>query len=190
MKTPDVERQQASVARVLHAHWGLFLAEGIALVLLGLAAILVPPVATVAVEFIIGWLILLSGVIGLIATWLARRAPGFGWSLLSAVVGIVAGIVLLRWPLGGAFSLTVVLTAFLAFEGFVSILYALDHRRELTGRWTFMLVSGLIDLFLAGLIFAGLPGTAAWAIGLLVGVNLIFGGCALLAMAWHARTPA
>jgi uncharacterized membrane protein HdeD (DUF308 family) len=50
-----------------------------------------------------------------------------------------------------------------------------------------MLFSGLVDLFLAGIIFAGLPGTAAWAIGLLVGINLVFGGSALIAMALHAR---
>jgi uncharacterized membrane protein HdeD (DUF308 family) len=190
MSTPDSERLQASVARALHAHWGLFLAEGIALVVLGLTAIVVPPIATVAVEILIGWLILLSGLVGLVATFLMRRAPGFAWSLLSAVVGIVAGFVLLRWPLSGAFSLTVILTVFLAIEGFVSIMYALDHRRELSGRWTFMLVSGLIDLGLAAFIFAGLPGTAAWAIGLLVGVNLLFGGAALIGMALHARTPA
>jgi uncharacterized membrane protein HdeD (DUF308 family) len=132
---------------------------------------------------------LLSGVVGLLATSWTRRAPGFVWSLLSALVAIVAGFVLLRWPLSGAFSLTVILTVFLAIEGFVSIMYALDHRRELSGRWTFMLISGFVDLGLAALIFAGLPGTAAWAIGLLVGVNLIFGGVALIAMALHARTP-
>jgi uncharacterized membrane protein HdeD (DUF308 family) len=157
---------------------------------LGLVAIVVPSVATVTVELLVGWLILLSGIVGLLATWFARRAPGFGWSLLSAVVASVAGVLLLRWPLSGAFSLTVILTIFLALEGIVSIFYALEHRRELSGRWTFMLVSGFIDLLLAGLIFLGLPATAAWAIGLLVGVNLIFGGVALIAMALHARTPA
>ena len=50
-----------------------------------------------------------------------------------------------------------------------------------------MLVSGVVDLILAAIIFAGLPGTAAWAIGLLVGINMIFGGSALIAMALHAR---
>ena len=53
-----------------------------------------------------------------------------------------------------------------------------------------MLFSGVVDLFLAAIIFAGLPGTAAWAIGLLVGINLVFGGSALIAMALHARNIA
>ena len=116
-----------------------------------------------------------------------RSAPGFWWSLLSAVIGIVAGIVLLRWPLSGALSLTMILTVFLVLEGMISILYSLEHKRELSGRWAMMLFSGVIDLFLAGIIFAGLPGTAAWAIGLLIGINLVFGGSALIAMALHAR---
>jgi uncharacterized membrane protein HdeD (DUF308 family) len=75
-------------------------------------------------------------------------------------------------------------------EGIVSIMYALDHRRELTPRWSFMLVSGIVDLILAGMIFSGLPATATWAIGLLVGINLAFGGVALMAMALHARAGA
>jgi uncharacterized membrane protein HdeD (DUF308 family) len=102
----------------------------------------------------------------------------------------VAGIVLLAWPLSGALSLTLILTVFLVLEGVVSILYALEHKRELSGRWSMMLFSGVVDLFLAAIIFAGLPGTAAWAIGLLVGINLVFGGSALIAMALHARNIA
>jgi uncharacterized membrane protein HdeD (DUF308 family) len=188
----DLDRIQSTVANSLHTHWQLFLTEGIVLFILGILAIVVPPIATIAVEVLVGWLLLMSGIVGLIATLRMRNAPGFWWSLLSAVVGIVAGIVLLRWPLSGALSLTLILTVFLTLEGMISILYALEHKRELSGRWAMMLFSGVIDLFLAGIIFAGLPGTAAWAIGLLIGINLVFGGSALIAMALHARniTPA
>jgi uncharacterized membrane protein HdeD (DUF308 family) len=89
--------------------------------------------------------------------------------------------------LTGALSLTLVLTAFLVIEGIASIMYALDHRRELSGRWGFMLFSGVVDLVLATIIFVGLPATATWAIGLLIGINLVFGGVALIAMALRAR---
>jgi uncharacterized membrane protein HdeD (DUF308 family) len=183
----DLDRITSSVANSLHAHWRLFLTEGIILLILGILAIVLPPIATIAVEVLVGWLLLMSGIVGLIATLRMRGAPGLWWSLLSAVLGIVAGIVLLRWPLSGALSLTLILTVFLVLEGLVSILYALEHKRELSGRWGAMLFSGVIDLFLAGVIFAGLPGTAAWAIGLLIGINLVFGGSALIAMALHAR---
>ncbi len=188
--TADLDKLRSTVANSLHAHWRLFLAEGIILFVLGLLAIVVPPIATIAVAVLIGWLLLVSGVVGLVATFRTRSAPGFWWSLLSALLGIVAGIVLLGWPVSGALSLTLILTVFLALEGVISIMYAFEHKRELSGRWGLMLFSGVVDLFLAGIIFAGLPGTAAWAIGLLVGINLVFGGSALIAMALHARNAA
>ena len=180
-------RQTEAITNSLRAHWKFFLVEGIVLVILGLIAVGVPPLATVTVEILIGWLILLSGVLGLVMTFQTRGSPGFGWSLLSAILGILVGIALLIWPLSGVFSLTLMLTVFLALEGIVSIMYSLAHRRERSSRWELMLVSGIIDLILAGLILAGLPGTAAWAIGLIVGVNLFFGGVALIAMALQAR---
>jgi uncharacterized membrane protein HdeD (DUF308 family) len=184
---PDFERMQAALATSVLAHWKLFLIEGIILVILGLAAIMLPLIATIAIDILVGWIFLLSGVVGLLATFRMRSAPGFWWSLLSGILGVVAGMVLLRWPLSGAFSLTLVLTLFLAIEGIVSIMFALEHKRELSGRWGMMLFSGVVDLILAAMIYAGLPGTAAWAIGLLVGINMVFGGSALIAMALHAR---
>ena len=168
-------------------HWVLFLVEGIVLVVLGLLAIVVPPLATLAVAILIGWLLLVSGIVGLITTFMARHAPGFWWSLLSAVLAVAAGVVLLGWPASGVISLTLLLVVFFVIEGVASIMYALEHRKELSGRWGWMLASGIIDLVLAVMIYAGLPSTAAWALGLLVGINLVFGGTALVAMALHAR---
>lgn len=183
----DVRHTEAAITNSLSAHWKFFLIEGIVLLILGAIAICVPPLATVAVELFIGWLILLSGVLGLVMTFQTRGSPGFGWSLASAVLGIVVGIVLLMWPLSGVLSLTVLLTVFLTLEGVASIMYALAHRRERSTRWELMLVSGIVDLILAALILGGLPGTAAWAIGLIVGINLLFGGVALVAIALQAR---
>ena len=187
MNQPDIEQLQRAVATSLHEHWVLFLIEGIILVILGLAAIVIPPIATLAVEILFGWLFLISGIAGLITTFWMRQAPGFWWSLVSAILGIAVGVVLLLWPLSGILSLTLVLIVFFGIEGVASIMFALEHKRELSGRWGWMLASGIIDLILAAIILAGLPGTAAWAIGLLVGINMVFGGSALIAMALHAR---
>jgi len=145
----EIERVQATISKSLHEHWTLFLVEGTILLVLGLVAVMVPMLATVAVEIIVGWLILVSGIVGLATTFYMRRAPGFWWSLFSALIGTAAGVVLLLWPLNGALSLTLILTVFLAFEGIVSIMFALDHRRELSGRWGMMLLSGIVDLILA-----------------------------------------
>jgi uncharacterized membrane protein HdeD (DUF308 family) len=186
----DDEGIERTFAGAIHAHWQLFLIEGIVLVILGVAAIVVPPIATLAFELVIGWLFLISGIVGLFTTFWMRNAPGFWWSLISAVIAIAAGLVLLRWPISGTLSLTFVLIAFFMIEGIVTIMYAIDHRNQLSGRWGWMLASGVVDLILSGIIFAGLPGTAAWALGLLVGINLVFGGTAMIGMALAARHPA
>jgi len=186
----EANQLQRALAQSIREHWVLFLIEGIVLVVLGLLAIIIPPIATIAVTIFLGWLFLISGVVGLVTTFWARHAPGFWWSLLSAVLAIAAGIVLLAWPISGAVSLTLLLIVFFTIEGVLSIMYALEHKKELSGRWGWMLTSGIIDLVLAAIILAGLPGTAAWALGLLVGINMLFGGTALIAMAMHARSDA
>jgi uncharacterized membrane protein HdeD (DUF308 family) len=183
----DMER---AVASAIHAHWMMFLIEGIILVVLGLAAVVLPVIATLAFTLVIGWLFLISGGVGLVTTFWMRHAPGFWWSLLSAVVALVAGIILLRWPVSGSVSLTLVLIAFFVIEGIVTIFYAIEHRAQLSSRWAWMLASGIVDLVLAGIIFAGLPQSSLWALGLLVGINLVFGGTAMIGMALAARQTA
>jgi uncharacterized membrane protein HdeD (DUF308 family) len=183
----DEARALQQLGGAVSRHWVLFLSEGIALVILGLLALMAPAVASVAATVFFGWILLLSGIVGLFATFRARQAPGFGWSLLSALVGIVAGVLLLAWPVQGTVSLTAVLIAFLLVEGGVSIMYALEHRSALSHRWGWMLASGILDVALGVLLLVGLPGTALWALGLLLGINLLFGGWALILMALRAR---
>lgn len=186
-QTDDIGRMSATLGATLRHHWVLFLSEGIALAVLGILAILVPVVASIAAELLFGWILLISGLVGLVTTYRARHAPGVGWSLASAIVGIAAGVLLLARPLLGLWSLTAVLIAFLLLEGIVSIFYALEHRKALSGRWGWMGASGVLDVVLAAILLAGLPGTAAWALGIVLGVNLLFGGWAMIVMALAAR---
>ena len=183
----DVDRLRRVVLASLHEHWRFYLIEGIVLIALGAAAIVVPPIATLTITIFLGWLLAISGLVGLFTTLRMRGVPGFWWALFSAVLAIFVGGLLIGEPISGAFSLTFLLIAFFIIEGVVSVMFALDHRRELAGAWGWMLASGIVDLVLATIILAGLPGTAAWAIGLLVGINLTFGGVALVAMALQAR---
>ena len=184
------DEMERAVASAIRAHWTLFLFEGIVLIILGGAAIVVPVIATLAFTLVIGWLFLISGGVGLVTTFWMRHAPGFWWALLSAVIAIAAGIILIRWPINGSLSLTLVLIAFFVVEGIATLMYAFDHRAQLSGRWGWMLASGIVDLILAGIIFAGLPESATWALGLLVGINMLFGGTAMIGMALAARHPA
>src|ERR1700742_3623416 len=97
----DIAKLQSEVSATVRAHWKAFLIEGILLAILGLAAMIVPPLASLAVTIFLGWMFLISGIAGLALTFWARGMPGFWWSLLSAVLAIAAGIVLLAQPVQG-----------------------------------------------------------------------------------------
>jgi uncharacterized membrane protein HdeD (DUF308 family) len=170
------------------------------LALLGLLAMTVPLIANENVTGILGWLFLASGATGLATTYWARQAPGFLWSLVSALLAIFVGVVLIEnksedlyggllgWPFHDAGPLRMILVAFFLIEGGVSIMFAVEHRRQFSTRWAFMFASGVVDIVLASLIIFALPGTSAWTMGLLVAVNMVVGGAALIAIGIHART--
>src|SRR3982074_566770 len=187
MLPKDITKLQSEMSAAVKAHWKAFLFEGTVLAVLGLAAMIVPPLASLAVTIFLGWMFLISGVAGLIVTFWARQMPGFWGSLFSAALAVLAGLVLLARPMQGVLTLTIVVGAYFLAEGVATIMYALEHRRELSEVGSWLLVSGLMDILIAFLIIAGLPGSAEWAIGLLVGINLVLGGASLVGMALAAR---
>ena len=182
----DIDGLRRQLALTIHAHWKLFLAQGIVMMVLGFLGVAVPFLATLAVEIFVGWLFLVAGLFRAVWVWRSRQTPGFAWSLLTAVLAIALGLVLILRPLAGVLTLTMVLVAFFIIEGIASIVGAIEHRRHLRS-WGWVLFSGIIDLLLAYLIWAGWPSSAAWAIGLLVGINMLFFGLSLVMTALAAR---
>ena len=183
----DLTRLQSAMSQTVKAHWKAFLFEGILLAVLGIAALILPPLASLAITIFLGWMFLISGIGGLIVTYWARSTPGFWWSLISAALAVFAGMLLLARPMQAVLTLTIVLGAYFLAEGVATIMYALEHRRELSGRWSWLLISGLVDIAISFMVITGLPSTAEWAIGVLVGINLLFGGATLIGMALAAR---
>jgi uncharacterized membrane protein HdeD (DUF308 family) len=184
-----VDGIQRRLAAAIHAHWKLFLAEGIVMMVLGLLAIAVPEVATLAITIFIGWLFFIGGIFRTISVLQHRAMPGFAWSLLIAVLAILLGLILIVRPIAGVLTLTIWLIVFFIIEGIAAIFLAIEHRRHLPS-WGWVLLSGLVDLLLAYLIWDGWPSSAAWAIGLLVGINMVFVGLSLVMTALAARTMA
>jgi uncharacterized membrane protein HdeD (DUF308 family) len=183
----DLSRLQSAMSQTVKAHWKAFLFEGILLAVLGVAALILPPLASLAIAIFLGWMFLISGIGGLIVTYWARSTPGFWWSLISAALAVLAGMLLLARPMQAVLTLTIVLGAYFLAEGVATIMYALEHRRELSGRWSWLLISGLVDIAISFMVITGLPSSAEWAIGVLVGINLLFGGATLIGMALAAR---
>jgi len=184
----NVSKSPLPFWKSLRQHWRQVLGEGIILVILGWLALLLPIAFATPLYSIIGWIFAFSGLVGLITTASGRHAPGFWWSLMSAILAITVGFTLIEWPAPGSAFVIYLLTAFFVIEGLATIMFALDYKRQLSGRWEWMVASGFVDLALAAMVLLGLPETTPWAIGLLVGINMVFGGSAMVAIAIYAHT--
>jgi uncharacterized membrane protein HdeD (DUF308 family) len=174
----------------------LFLIEGAVLVLLGCLAIVVPLMSSSTTTLVIGWVFLISGIVGFVPMFLAQTYPGFWWSLMSAFLAVLVGVMLVTnssqdlyggligWPfqIAALSPIRKVLVMFFLIEGGASIMFAFEHRRQFTARWVWMVLSGIVDLILGAIIIFDLPGTSEWTMGLLIGINMILGGSALIAM--------
>ena len=183
---PDIEGIRRQTAATIHSHWKLVLAQGIVMMVFGFLAVIEPNVATLAISIFVGWLFFIGGIFRALSVWRSRAIPGFARSLLTALLAIVFGLILIFRPLAGALTLTMVLIAFFILEGITAIVLAVQHREHLRS-WGWVLFSGIVDLLLAYLIWAGWPSSADWAIGLLVGINMLFFGLSLVMTALTAR---
>jgi uncharacterized membrane protein HdeD (DUF308 family) len=168
-------------------HWKLLLATGILCDLTGVYAILVPVVASISVTVLVGWALVIGGIVQL--GHALRRDLAWSWEiawrLLVSVLTIAAGAWILIAPLTGTITLTVVLVAWFWAIG-VTRLIAWWAMRGVEHSWTVGL-GGALSLVLGILIWADLPSSAVWAIGLLVGIELLFAGSALIMTALAGR---
>lgn len=157
---------------------------GLAMIAVGALAILFPFVASVAAKVMVGWFLLIAGAFTLFHAFQARA-----WSeaLLSGLIGVLhiaAGVYLAFFPLTGLIGLTILLAVLFLFQAGVEGAMAWRHRPH--GGWGWMMFSAVASGVLGLLIVLGLPGTALWAIGLLVGVNFLTSGFAFLGL---SRVP-
>jgi len=162
--------------------WFIFL--GILLLLAGIAALVFPLAGSLAAELMIGIAFLVASVAQVIHAFGARRWSGFLWQLLGGLLFGFAGIVLVLNPLRGLVTLTVFLAVVLVVEGIfrVATAFRIRPRRG----WGWVLTGALLGIGAGVLIFLGLPVSAVWALGVLVGINLLFAGMSFLVLAMSA----
>jgi uncharacterized membrane protein HdeD (DUF308 family) len=158
---------------------------GVVLAVLGLLAILAPFVTGVALSILLGALLVVGSLVNVAHAFSARGWTASLWQIVLAVVYAVAGVALLVNPVVGLATLTILLIAFFLVEGVVEIVMGLRMRGE--ARWGWVVASGAISLLLAGLLWAGFPSSALWAVGLLFGVHLLTTGISLVAVAMMGR---
>ena len=155
------------------------------LVVLGVGAILFPLLSSVTVGIFIGGALAIAGFAHVAHAFSASKWTGAVGEILLAAVFLVAGLAMLFNPVLALASLTLLLIAYFVAEG-VALLYLAWSLRTERG-WTWTAVSAGISFLLAGLLFAGYPATAAWALGLLFGVNLLSTGLSMVVIGRAAR---
>jgi len=159
-----------------------FIFEGILFIVLGILAIALPGIFTLGFEQLIGCLFLISGVVQGYRSFTMFGNKGWFISTLISALYIFIGILLLIYPIPGILTLTVLLTAFFLLDGIAKIVFASELLDLPNKGW--LIVSGVLSLGMALLIWLGWPSTALWVIGLLIGVNLLFFGISLLSIIW------
>ena len=172
--------------QALAANRTLVMAVGVLLALLGIVAILSPFVSGVALTLVFGALLVAGAVFQTASAFAARKWSGFLFAVLLAALYAVAGVVLLVNPTLGLVTLTLLLGVYFLAEGVIELLMGLRIRAN--SNWGWMLFSGVVSLLLSSLILLEFPTSAAWAVGLLFGVNLLTSGVAMASLAM-AATP-
>ena len=185
MVQSEINQAESEIAAVVYKNRWSFIALGTALVLLGAAALAFPLVSTIAMKTLLGWIFLFGGIGQIVQAFYAR---GWGLFFLNVLVGLLyamAGAWLALIPIAGLLSLTIFVGILVSLSGLMEVAMGWQMRPE--PGWGWFMTSGLLALIIGGGILSGLPGTAAWIIGALAGVNLLSSGAAFLAIGAGAK---
>ena len=175
------EAMRQTVAR--YSLWYLF--EGALLIAAGIVAVIYPIFSSVAVVVLLGWLLIISGALQGLSLVGTRHVPHFWLQLISVILAMLIGLLFLREPGQELLTITLLLIVFFMIEGISKVVFALTIRPF--PNWGWVLASGLVGIVLALILWASLPVTAVWLIGLLMGIELISVGAAIAYLAWQVR---
>jgi uncharacterized membrane protein HdeD (DUF308 family) len=166
-------------------NWGWFLAFGIALLMLGIAAVVRSVSATVASMVFFGWVLVFSSLIEFVDAFMVGRWAGFFLHLLAAILFGVVGVLILVTPVISAEAATLFMSTFFLIGGLYQFVYALWT--HLPG-WGWHAVNGVVSSVLGFLLLAQWPVSGLYAIGLFVGIDLVFYAAAWIALALDLHT--
>lgn len=186
-RTPEeaMRQMRKRVADAIHAHRGYYLFVGIALTLLGIAAIAFPHVTTLAATVFIGWMFVIGGIVQGAQAFSMHKLGAVLLGSLLALLSIAVGLLIIMNPPEGALTITLVLIGFFLADGILR-LFAAFRFRPLSG-WVFVALSGVVSILMAALLFGLLPEAADWIIGLMVGINFLMWGLTVLMLTASAK---
>jgi uncharacterized membrane protein HdeD (DUF308 family) len=162
-----------------------YLLQGILMVATGVLALIYPWIASVAIIRLLGWFLIISGILQAVGLIGAREVPYFWLELISAVLAIVIGLLLLRHTDAGLLFFSVLFIVYFMVEGIVKAIFALTIRPF--PNWGWVLASGLLGIVLSFYLWANLSAASEWMLGVLFGILLVVEGAALSSLAWRVR---
>lgn len=169
----------------VRANLGWAFALAVLLIVVGLFAIMVPIVSGVAVALLVGWFLILAGLLHFLLAWKTHSTGGALWEVLFALVYSFAGVFMILHPFAGLASLTLLLAAYFLLKGVMEFVFYFRLRPRHGAGW--LLVDGVVSILLAVMVWSSWPLSSTWAIGTLVGIGLLFTGFSRLMMAFHVR---
>lgn len=184
MTIGDIQALQIEIPREIVQYWGWFLAFGIGLLVLGIAAIVRSVTATVATMVFFGWLLVMASAIEIVQAVMVGHWAGFFHHLVAAILFGVAGLLMVARPMLSAEVATVFMAMFFLVGGLFQLIGSVMV--ALPG-WGWQAADGVITFVLGLLVLAQWPASGLWVIGLFVGIDLIFYGCAWIALALGLR---
>jgi uncharacterized membrane protein HdeD (DUF308 family) len=181
MTLPPQTELPDQMTQIIRSHRSRFTWLGIGLLVLGVLAILFPLLSSIALKLMLGWFFLIVGAGALFAAFQMRDWGSALWAGLIGLLHLAAGVYLAFFPLTGLIGLTLFVGLVFLAQGAGEAVMAWQHRPR--DGWIWLGVSAVASFLLGVMLIAGLPGTALWALGLFLGINLISSGLSFVALA-------
>ena len=187
-QTPSQSPTAGSVRSVIAENRTWFMILGVVLIILGIIAIFFPLMTTIAAKIVFGWILLIGGIVQVVHAFSTQKWTAFLFDLIVGILYVFVGGWLAFFPLTGIITLTILLAAVFVAQGILEVVMAFRLRGH--EGWIWVLIAGVVALVVGILVFAQLPSSAIWAIGLLTGINLLSSGWAYFFMAMAAGKKA
>ncbi len=177
---------RAAVRDTIRRRSWLFLAQGGVMVVAGILALIFPVFASAGVVSLLGWLLIVSGLVQVVSLVGATQVPYFWLQVVTLALEILVGYLLVSNPSTGLLAVTFLMLVLFLISGITRVVFALMIRP--LDDWIWILASGLVAIACAAILFANLPEAASWLLGVLLGIELIAIGGAQFYLAWRIRS--
>jgi uncharacterized membrane protein HdeD (DUF308 family) len=171
----------------LRHKWGWFLALGVALIVLGVIALAMIPVATLAAVMVLGWLLVFSGIVEAVHGFQVHRWGGMFLHLAGGVLGVLIGLLIVTHPVAGALAWTLLFASFFTVVGLFRLVAAIRLKFP---NWGWAAFDGTVTTLLGILLVAGWPWSGLWFLGFAVGLSLVLRGWSAVMLALTIRSIA